>query len=160
MLILLYFTIAFKCAFPYIFVSSWSSSLVSGINVYIIKAPLAIARGAFTHRCCPSVRSSVCLSAKFVHKTQSAILKIAKSPYINENSSDFDEIGYTTAHLEVDDSVVVNNVDVRTNSIKSMFYIRYLKTWQKKPFLYSTLSKSTRLHNVNYRYYWGSRVLK
>jgi len=35
-----------------------------------------------------------------------AILKIVISPYLNEKSSDFDEISYTTASLELDDSHV------------------------------------------------------
>ena len=35
-----------------------------------------------------------------------AIIKIGKSPYLNEKSSDFDEIWYTTADLEFDDSHV------------------------------------------------------
>ena len=33
-----------------------------------------------------------------------AILKIAKSPYLSEKSSDFDKIWYTNAHTEPDDS--------------------------------------------------------
>jgi len=37
-----------------------------------------------------------------------AILKIVKSPYLNEKLSDFYEIWYTTAHLELDDSLVTN----------------------------------------------------
>jgi len=32
-----------------------------------------------------------------------AILKIAKSPYLSEKSSDFDKIWYTTADIEPDD---------------------------------------------------------
>jgi len=35
-------------------------------------------------------------------------LKIVKSPYFNEKSSDFDEIWYTTAHLKLDDSQMTN----------------------------------------------------
>jgi len=35
-----------------------------------------------------------------------AILQIAKSTYVSEKSSDFDEIGYTTAYIEPDDSHV------------------------------------------------------
>jgi len=35
-----------------------------------------------------------------------AILKLIKSPYLNEKSSDFDEI-YTTAHLELDSHLAV-----------------------------------------------------
>jgi len=31
-------------------------------------------------------------------------MKIVKSPYLNEKSSDFDEIWYTTANLELDDT--------------------------------------------------------
>jgi len=34
----------------------------------------------------------------------SAILEIVKSPYLNEKSSNFDEIWYTIAHLELDGS--------------------------------------------------------
>jgi len=33
-------------------------------------------------------------------------LKIVKSPYLNEKSPDFDEIRYTNADLELDDSHV------------------------------------------------------
>jgi len=33
----------------------------------------------------------------------SGILQIVKSPYLNAKSSDFDEIWYTTAHLELHD---------------------------------------------------------
>jgi len=32
------------------------------------------------------------------------LLNIVKSPYLNEKSSDFNEIWHTTAHLELDDS--------------------------------------------------------
>jgi len=38
----------------------------------------------------------------------SAILKIAKSPYISEKSCDFDKIWYTTADIEPDDSHMTN----------------------------------------------------
>ena len=38
-----------------------------------------------------------------------AILKIAKSPYLSEKSSDFDKIWYTTADNEPDDSHVTKN---------------------------------------------------
>ena len=38
-----------------------------------------------------------------------AILKIAKSPYISEKSSDFDKIWYTKADIEPDDSHVNEN---------------------------------------------------
>jgi len=38
-----------------------------------------------------------------------AILKIAKSPYLSEKSSDFDEIWYTKADIEPDDSHVTIN---------------------------------------------------
>ena len=38
-----------------------------------------------------------------------AILKIAKSPYLSEKSSDFDKIWYTTAHVEPEDSHVTKN---------------------------------------------------
>ena len=38
-----------------------------------------------------------------------AILKIAKSPYLSEKSSDFDKIWYTTADNEPDDSHVTTN---------------------------------------------------
>jgi len=38
-----------------------------------------------------------------------AILKIAKSPYLSEKSSDFDEIWYTKADIEPDDSHVTKN---------------------------------------------------
>jgi len=31
-------------------------------------------------------------------------LKIVKSPYLNEKLSDFDEIWFTTTHLELSDS--------------------------------------------------------
>jgi len=37
-----------------------------------------------------------------------AIFQIIKSPYLHEKSSDFDEIWYTTAYLELDDSHVTN----------------------------------------------------
>jgi len=36
-------------------------------------------------------------------------LKIAKSPYLSEKSSDFDKIWYTNAHTEHDDSHVTKN---------------------------------------------------
>ena len=38
-----------------------------------------------------------------------AILKIAKSPYLSEKSSDFDKILYTTADIEPNDSQVTKN---------------------------------------------------
>ena len=38
-----------------------------------------------------------------------AILKIAKSPYLSEKSSDFDKIWYTTAGIEPHDSDVTKN---------------------------------------------------
>jgi len=38
-----------------------------------------------------------------------AIFKIVKSPYLSEKSSDFDEIWYTTADIEPDDSHVTKN---------------------------------------------------
>jgi len=38
-----------------------------------------------------------------------AILKIAKSPYLSEKSSDFDTIWYTTADIEPNDSHVTRN---------------------------------------------------
>jgi len=38
-----------------------------------------------------------------------AILKIAKSPYLSEKSSDFDQIWYTTADIEPNDSHVTKN---------------------------------------------------
>jgi len=38
-----------------------------------------------------------------------AILKIAKSPYLSEKSSGFDEIWYTTADNEPNDSHVTKN---------------------------------------------------
>jgi len=38
-----------------------------------------------------------------------AILKIAKSPYLSEKSSDFDKIWYTTADIEPNDSHVTRN---------------------------------------------------
>ena len=38
-----------------------------------------------------------------------AILKIAKSPYISEKSSNFDIIWYTTADIEPNDSHVTRN---------------------------------------------------
>ena len=38
-----------------------------------------------------------------------AILKIAKSPYLSEESSDFDQIWYTTADIEPNDSHVTKN---------------------------------------------------
>jgi len=38
-----------------------------------------------------------------------AILKIAKSPYLSEKSSDFDQIWYTTADIEPNDSHVIKN---------------------------------------------------
>jgi len=38
-----------------------------------------------------------------------AILKIAKSPYLGEKLSDFDEIWYTTADIEPDYSHVTKN---------------------------------------------------
>ena len=38
-----------------------------------------------------------------------AILKIPKSPYLSEKSSDFDKIWYTTADIEPDDSHVTKN---------------------------------------------------
>jgi len=38
-----------------------------------------------------------------------AILKIVKSPYLSEKSSDFDKIWYTTADIEPDDSQVTKN---------------------------------------------------
>ena len=38
-----------------------------------------------------------------------AILKIAKSPYLSEKSSDFDKIRYTTADVEPNDNHVTRN---------------------------------------------------
>ena len=38
-----------------------------------------------------------------------AILKIAKSPYLREKSSDFDKMWYTKADIEPDDSHVTKN---------------------------------------------------
>jgi len=38
-----------------------------------------------------------------------AILKIAKSPYLSEKSSDFDEIWYITSDIEPDYSHVTKN---------------------------------------------------
>jgi len=38
-----------------------------------------------------------------------AILKIAKSPYLSEKSSDFDKIWYTKAYVEPDDSHETKN---------------------------------------------------
>ena len=38
-----------------------------------------------------------------------AILKIAKSPYLSEKSSDCDKIWYTNANIEPDDSHVIKN---------------------------------------------------
>jgi len=34
----------------------------------------------------------------------SVILQIVKSPFLNEKSSDFDEMWYTAVHLELDDN--------------------------------------------------------
>jgi len=42
----------------------------------------------------------------------SAILQIIKSPYLNEKSSDFDEIWYTTANLELDDSMQMTIMNI------------------------------------------------
>ena len=39
-----------------------------------------------------------------------AILKIAKSPYLSEKSSDFDEIWYTTSDIQPDDSHVIQKL--------------------------------------------------
>jgi len=36
-------------------------------------------------------------------------LKIAKSPYLSDKSSDYDKIWYTTAHVEPEDSHVTKN---------------------------------------------------
>jgi len=36
------------------------------------------------------------------------MLQIVKSPYLNEKSSNFDEISYKTAHLKLDDSQLPN----------------------------------------------------
>jgi len=38
-----------------------------------------------------------------------AILKIAKSPYLSEKSSDFDKIWYTAAYIETDDIHTTKN---------------------------------------------------
>jgi len=38
-----------------------------------------------------------------------AILKIVKSPYLSQKSSDFDEIRYTTSYIEPDYSQVTKN---------------------------------------------------
>jgi len=46
----------------------------------------------------------------------SAILQIIKSPYLNEKSSDFDEIWYTTANLELDDSMQMTKYEHFKNS--------------------------------------------
>jgi len=51
------------------------------------------------HWFCPSVRLSVGLSI-------GCTSKIVKSSYLNEKSSDFDEIWYTTAHFELNDNHV------------------------------------------------------
>ena len=40
-----------------------------------------------------------------------AILKIVKSPYLSEKSSDFNEIWHTTADIEPDDSLVAKNLN-------------------------------------------------
>jgi len=37
------------------------------------------------------------------------IMKIVKSPYLSEKSSDFDKIWYTKAYIEPDDSHVTKN---------------------------------------------------
>ena len=39
-----------------------------------------------------------------------AILKIVKSPYLSQKSSDFDEISYTTLDIEPDDSHVTKKM--------------------------------------------------
>jgi len=38
-----------------------------------------------------------------------------KSPYLNEKSSDFDEIWYTTAHLELHDSQMTKYANLKKN---------------------------------------------
>ena len=43
----------------------------------------------------------------FTHRRTAAILKIGKSPYLNEKLSDFDEIWYTTADFKLDGSHVI-----------------------------------------------------
>jgi len=56
-----------------------------------------------------------------------AILQIVKSPYINEKSSDFDEIGYTTAHLELGDSHMTNKHFQKYRPIKTTDSRRFNK---------------------------------
>ena len=53
-----------------------------------------------------------------------AILKIAKSPYLSEKSSDFDKIWYTTADIEPHDSHVTKNwiQDGRGRHLKNRFF--------------------------------------
>jgi len=44
------------------------------------------------------------IGPKKIKLAEITILKIVKSPYLDEKSSYFDEIWYTTANLELDDS--------------------------------------------------------
>jgi len=50
------------------------------------------------------INESIIEPLKFLRWRRSAILEIVISPYINERSSDFNEIWYTTADLELSDS--------------------------------------------------------
>jgi len=47
-----------------------------------------------------------------------AILKIVISPYLNEKSSDFDEILYTTADVELGERHVIKNEKVALNRLR------------------------------------------
>jgi len=69
-----------------------------------------------------------------------AILKIAKSPYLSEKSSDFDKTWYTTANIEPNDSHVTRNWNFwnsrwrRSPSWKSLFWpllINWLSDFSK-----------------------------
>jgi len=47
-----------------------------------------------------------------------AILKIDISPYLNEKSSDFDEILYTTANFQLDERHVIKNEKVGLDRLR------------------------------------------
>jgi len=61
----------------------------------------------WTTKMCPAMQ--YCDVTKNPRWRTAAILKIAKSPYLSQKSSDFDEIWYTTSAIEPDYSHVTKN---------------------------------------------------
>jgi len=60
-----------------------------------------------TTKMCPAVQ--YCDVITYPRWRTAAILKIAKSPYLSEKLSDFDQIWYTAADIELNDSHVTKN---------------------------------------------------